>query len=218
LPDPVRRAPAGSCKKLHYAEAEEGGFMKSRRLYIPILLSLGIFLLWGCPKKAEVATAPEAQPEVRQEAPAEAPSKAAEDAEAARRAAEEKAAQERAAAEARERAASAASGLKPIYFDFDKSFIRDDARAVMKANADWLKANPQAKVRIEGNCDERGTREYNQALGQRRASSAKKYLTDLGISAKRISLISYGKEKPVCTESGEACWQKNRRDEFVVAE
>ena len=88
----------------------------------------------------------------------------------------------------------------------------------MKANADWLKANPQAKVRIEGNCDERGTREYNQALGQRRASSAKKYLTDLGISAKRITLISYGKEKPVCTESDEACWQKNRRDEFVVAE
>lgn len=193
--------------------------MKSRRLYIPILLLLGIFLLWGCPKKAEVARAPEAQPEVRQEAPAveEAP-KAAEDADAARRAAEEKAAQERAAAEARERAASAASGLKPIYFDFDKSFIRDDAKAVMKANADWLKANPQAKVRIEGNCDERGTREYNQALGQRRASSAKKYLTDLGISAKRITLISYGKEKPVCTESDEACWQKNRRDEFVVAE
>ncbi len=86
----------------------------------------------------------------------------------------------------------------------------------MKANAEWLKANPKARIRIEGNCDERGTIEYNQALGQRRASSAKKYLTDLGISAKRITLISYGKEKPTCTEHDEACWQKNRRDDFVV--
>ena len=86
----------------------------------------------------------------------------------------------------------------------------------MKANAEWLKANPNEKVRIEGNADERGTIEYNQALGQRRAASAKKYLTDLGISSNRISLISYGKEKPVCTESNEDCWQKNRRAEFVA--
>lgn len=118
--------------------------------------------------------------------------------------------------EVQERAAAGATGPQPIYFDFDRSFVRDDARAVMKANADWLKANPKAKIKIEGNCDERGTREYNQALGQRRASSAKKYLTDLGISAKRISLISYGKEKQVCSESTEDCWQKNRRDDFIV--
>ena len=109
-----------------------------------------------------------------------------------------------------------AAGLQPIYFDFDKSFVRDDARAVMKANAEWLKANPKSKVKIEGNCDERGTKEYNQALGQRRAASAKKYLTDLGIAAGRISLISYGKEKPICTESNEGCWQKNRRDSLVA--
>ena len=88
----------------------------------------------------------------------------------------------------------------------------------MKANAAWLKANPKAKIRIEGNCDERGTIEYNQALGQRRAASAKKYLTDLGISGKRISLISYGKEKPVCKESTEDCWQQNRRADLVAAE
>lgn len=199
--------------------------MKSRRLYILIVLSLSMFMLWGCPKKAEVARAPEPQPEVRKDTAAEDAAKAAEaqrlaEEEAARKAAEAKAAEEaRAAAEARERAvAEKASGLKPIYFDFDKSFIREDARSVMKANADWLKANPQAKIRIEGNCDERGTIEYNQALGQRRATSAKKYLTDLGISAKRISLISYGKEKAVCNESNEDCWQKNRRDDFVVAE
>jgi peptidoglycan-associated lipoprotein len=74
------------------------------------------------------------------------------------------------------------------------------------------------KVRIEGNCDERGTIEYNQALGQRRAAAAKKYLTDMGISAKRISLISYGKEKPVCSQSTEDCWQKNRRGDLIAAE
>jgi peptidoglycan-associated lipoprotein len=116
-----------------------------------------------------------------------------------------------------ERSGMMAEGLKPVYFDFDRSFIRDDARAVMKTNAEWLKGNPNAKIRIEGNCDERGTKEYNQALGQRRAISAKKYLTDMGISAHRISLISYGKEKPICTEDNETCWQKNRRDEFVTA-
>jgi peptidoglycan-associated lipoprotein len=118
--------------------------------------------------------------------------------------------------ESAERSASAAAGLQPIYFDFNKSFIREDAQLIMKANAEWLKAHPQAKVRIEGNCDERGTREYNQALGQRRAASAKKFLTDLGIPVRRITLISYGKEKPVCTESSEACWQKDRRDDLAT--
>ena len=194
--------------------------MKNRSfVYILILLTASVFLLWGCPKKTELTSAPEAQPEIRKEAaPAEDAAKAAEARKAAEAAAAKAAEEARAAAEARERAATASSGLQPVYFDFDKSFIRDDAKAVMKANAEWLKANPKVKIRIEGNCDERGTKEYNQALGQRRASSAKKYLTDLGVSAKRISLISYGKEKLVCTESGEACLQKNRRDDFVAAE
>jgi peptidoglycan-associated lipoprotein len=85
----------------------------------------------------------------------------------------------------------------------------------MRRNAEWLKANANVKIRLEGNCDERGTREYNQALGQRRAASARKFLMDLGISGRRIALVSYGKEKPVCTESSETCWQQNRRDDFV---
>jgi peptidoglycan-associated lipoprotein len=188
--------------------------MKIRHSSLFLLLVLvSMFALWGCPKKAEVTATPEAQ----EEAPV-APEQAVPDqkAEEARRAAEEEAA--RAEAEERERAAAAAAGegLQPVYFDFDRSFIRDDARAVMKANAEWLKANPKVKVRIEGNCDERGTIEYNQALGQRRAASAKKYLTDLGIAGNRISLISYGKEKPVCTESSEECWQRNRRDDLIA--
>ncbi len=177
--------------------------MKNRSLLLAIIVSLSLFVLWGCPKKAEVTTAPETP----QAAPAKEEPKTAPMKEEAKPEMKE---------EIKEKAPAVATGLQPVYFDFDKSFIRDDARAVMKANAEWLKANPKVKVKIEGNCDERGTREYNQALGQRRATSAKKYLTDMGISASRISLISYGKEKPACMESTESCWQKNRRDDFVA--
>jgi peptidoglycan-associated lipoprotein len=186
-------------------------------LFLSIVLMFCVAALYGCPKKAEVSSAPEEQPKMEktpevsaaEAAKAEEARKAAEAAAAAKAAEEEK---------AREAAMKEEAGLKPIYFDFDKSFIRDDSRATMKANADYLKANPNVKLRIEGNCDERGTIEYNQALGQRRAQSAKKYLVDMGVKASRISLISYGKEKPVCTESTEECWQKNRRDDFVAAQ
>jgi peptidoglycan-associated lipoprotein len=178
---------------------------------LSLVLMLGLAALYGCPKKAEVASAPEEQPKKVEQAPA----KSAEEIAAEKAAADKAAAEE---AKAREAAAKAAAGLQPIHFDFDKSFIRDDAKPIMKTNAEYLKANPQVNVRIEGNCDERGTIEYNQALGQRRATAAKKYLTDMGISAKRISLISYGKEKPVCNQSTEDCWQKNRRDDLIAAE
>ena len=186
--------------------------MKMRiSLVLLVIFSVSLFALWGCPKKAEVTAAPEVQkeetPAVQEEQKPEAAPQEAAPQEEVKPAAPE---------EPQERAAAGAAGLQPIYFDFDRSFIRDDARAVLKANAEWLKANPQVKVRIEGNCDERGTKEYNQALGQRRAASAKKYLTDLGISGKRISLISYGKEKPICSEQNEDCWQKNRRDDFTA--
>ena len=188
---------------------------RTMMVLLSLVLMLSLAVLYGCPKKAEVASAPEEQ-KVEQ-----APAKSAEDIAAEKAAAEKRAAEAAARAaeeqKAREAAAKAAAGLQPIYFDFDKSFVRDDAKAVMKANAEYLKANPKVKVRIEGNCDERGTIEYNQALGQRRAASAKKYLTDMGISGKRITLISYGKEKPVCTNATEDCWQRNRRDELVIA-
>jgi peptidoglycan-associated lipoprotein len=193
--------------------------MKSKvRVFIPVVFLVSLLVLWGCPKKAEVTTSPEetAQEQAPQVAPAKEEPKVEQKAEEKTEPAKEAAKPEAAKEEPKERAAAAATGLQPIYFDFDKSFIRDDARPVMKANAEWLKANPKVKIRIEGNCDERGTKEYNQALGQRRATSAKKYLTDLGISAKRISLISYGKEKPICAEHSEDCWQKNRRDDLVA--
>lgn len=108
------------------------------------------------------------------------------------------------------------SPLKDIYFDFDKADLRADARETLKANADWLKKNPAATVQIEGHCDERGTAEYNLALGARRAQSAKDYLVTLGIPEQRLSTVSYGQELPVCTEHNEECWQKNRHDRFVV--
>ena len=182
------------------------------------ILMLGLFALYGCPKKTETSATPEEQPKAMEKSPEAAAAEAAK-AEEERKAAEAAAAAKAAEEEkAREAAAKKEEGLQPVYFDFDKSFIRDDARSVMKANAAYLKANPKVKIKIEGNCDERGTIEYNQALGQRRAQSAKKYLVDLGIKASRISLISYGKEKPICNESTEDCWQRNRRDDLVAAE
>jgi OmpA-OmpF porin, OOP family len=106
--------------------------------------------------------------------------------------------------------------LEAIYFEFDRYVIMPEYRDALKRNADWLQQNPGAKVVIEGNCDERGTNEYNMALGQRRADAAAKYLVDLGVAKDRIGTVSYGEEKPICNEKTEACWSKNRRDDFVV--
>jgi peptidoglycan-associated lipoprotein len=113
-------------------------------------------------------------------------------------------------------ATPASSPLKDVYFDFDRYDLRADAREILKANSAWLKANPGAQVQIEGHCDERGTTEYNVALGSRRSESVKDYLVTLGTSADRLSTISYGEEVPVCREQTEDCWQKNRRVRFVV--
>src|SRR5215468_237645 len=106
--------------------------------------------------------------------------------------------------------------LKEIYFDFDKSNIRPGDAKILDASAAYLKANPNELVLIEGHCDERGTIEYNLALGERRAKAAMNYLVSQGIDASRFTLISYGKERPVCTEKTEACWAKNRFDRFLT--
>jgi peptidoglycan-associated lipoprotein len=119
--------------------------------------------------------------------------------------------------EAKRRGEAPAEGpLKEIYFDFDKYDLRPEARDILNANAAWLKANPSARVEIEGHCDERGTNEYNLALGAKRAQAAKDYLVTLGVSKDRLSTISYGEELPVCKEQNEGCWQKNRRARFVA--
>jgi peptidoglycan-associated lipoprotein len=107
--------------------------------------------------------------------------------------------------------------VRDAYFDYDKADIRADARAALSKTADFLKANVRFKVTIEGHCDERGSTEYNLGLGDRRASAVKQYLVSLGVSADRLSTVSFGKEKPFCMESAEACWQQNRRGHFVKA-
>jgi len=103
-----------------------------------------------------------------------------------------------------------------IYFDFDKSDLKPEARAVLRKKADWLLKHPEYSVRIEGNCDERGTNEYNLALGQRRADAAKRFLVALGVDEARISTISYGEERPADPRHCEEAWAKNRRDEFKL--
>jgi len=117
----------------------------------------------------------------------------------------------------RSTATPASSPVQDIFFDFDSAALRTDARNTLRANADWMKNNPSARVEVEGHCDERGTNEYNLALGAKRAQSARDYLVSLGIAANRLSTISFGEEVPVCTEKTESCWQKNRRARFVIA-
>ena len=108
------------------------------------------------------------------------------------------------------------SALKEIFFEFDRYDLSADARASLKAAADWLKKNSTARIEVEGHCDDRGTNEYNLALGAKRAQTAKDYLETLGVAAGRLSTISYGEEIPVCREHSESCWSKNRRDRFVA--
>lgn len=103
-----------------------------------------------------------------------------------------------------------------VFFDFDKSDLRPDARKQIEKWSEFLKKYPQNTVTIEGHCDERGTREYNLALGERRAAAAKKYLASLGVDGKRLATISYGKERPAVVGSNEAAWAQNRRDVMVV--
>jgi peptidoglycan-associated lipoprotein len=103
-----------------------------------------------------------------------------------------------------------------IYFDFDKSSLKMDAQEILKKKAAFLKANPNYSVLIEGNCDERGTDEYNLALGDRRANSAKKFLVNLGIAESRIKTISYGEERPLDPGHNEAAWAKNRNCQFKL--
>lgn len=106
--------------------------------------------------------------------------------------------------------------LQDIHFAYDVFELSSEARETLRANSDWLKSNSQAKVEVEGHCDERGTAEYNLALGAKRAKAARDYLVSLGTSPERLSTISYGEELPLCHESTEGCWEQNRRAHFLV--
>ena len=108
------------------------------------------------------------------------------------------------------------AALKDVHFDFDKYDIRSADTKILDASAAWLKTNARSLLLIEGHTDERGTPEYNLALGERRAKAAMSYLTALGVQANRISIVSYGEERGVCQDHGEGCWAKNRRAHFLV--
>ncbi len=108
------------------------------------------------------------------------------------------------------------SMLQDAFFDFDQFTIREDAKLTLGKNVQWSRSNPNSRIQIEGHADVRGTNEYNLTLGERRAQATKRYLVALGVNADRISIISYGEERPFCKEAREGCYQKNRRAHFVV--
>lgn len=113
-------------------------------------------------------------------------------------------------------AGAASNALQDIFFDYDSADLRPDAENTLKADAAFLKAHPGVAVSIQGNCDQRGSEEYNLGLGQRRAAAARSYLANLGIPANEMTSISYGKDRLVCTDNSEDCWQRNRRDHFEL--
>ena len=192
-------------------------------LVVPTAL-LAAVVLAGCHKKPVVAPTPAPAPidstAIKQHiADSIAAANAArEAAEAAARARADSIARadSMARAQAAATAAMKATLATPIHFDFDKSDIRPEDQTILDQKIPILNANPDVTIRIEGNTDERGSAQYNMALGQRRAAQAQRYLTDHGIAASRIEIISNGEERPICTDHNEACWSQNRRDEFTI--
>ena len=115
-----------------------------------------------------------------------------------------------------EEAATMAAGLRDVFFAFDSFAITEEGRQALSRDAEWARANPAARLKIEGHCDERGTSAYNIVLGEKRAKTVRNYLVELGINTKRLSVVSYGKERPFCKEHEETCYAQNRRGHLVV--
>jgi peptidoglycan-associated lipoprotein len=119
--------------------------------------------------------------------------------------------------ESRLKSFHASADLKDIHFEFDQYDLDDNSKMILKGNAEFLKHNPSLHIEVQGHCDERGTNNYNIALGERRALSAKRYLESQGVDSKKVHVISYGEEKPFCFSSDETCWLENRRAHFMVS-
>ncbi|MEO5955183.1 MAG: peptidoglycan-associated lipoprotein Pal [Nitrospiraceae bacterium] len=115
-----------------------------------------------------------------------------------------------------EQAASAAAGLRDVFFGYDSWTISEDGRQALSRDAEWMKSNSSSQIKVEGHCDERGTSAYNLVLGEKRAKAARNYLVELGVGANRLSVVSYGKEQPSCNEHTEACYQQNRRGHLAL--
>ncbi len=189
--------------------------MLTRAAHVTMMsLLLAGLMITGCAKRPATTAATAAAPAPTPRAATPAPSASAPSAAAAPAAAAAAAPAQTPRPSPKEFMAVAA--LKEVYFDFDKYDIRAEDAKTLDANAAWLKSNADNLVLIEGHCDERGTNEYNLALGERRAKATMNYLVSQGIQANRITIISYGEERPVCNEKTEACWAKNRRANFLV--
>lgn len=196
----------------------------NKKLWMHVVMAIlvaGLFLTASCAKKTVVSDATTIEDQARAQAEAEAAAAAA----AAKKAEEERirqqelqdeAARQAAVEQARLEAAKTRFLHQNVHFAFDSSELTDAAKALLKEKADWLKANTGASVIIEGHCDERGTTEYNLALGERRANAVKQYLQDLGIGGFRLSTVSYGEERPLDPGKTEDAYSKNRRAQFVL--
>ncbi len=196
-----------------------------------ITLAVTALFLTGCPKRPEVVeTVPSPSAQQGQVGVSPAPKAAVPEekspTEVAVQAPEAKPAETGAVPEAKfaeaevrqdASAAAQATALQDIYFDFDQSAIREDSKKLLNDDADWFRKNPAAKVTIEGHTDERGSSEYNLALGQRRARTTRDYLVAVGVAANRINTISYGKERPFVPGHDESAWTWNRRAHFVLS-
>ena len=187
--------------------------MRSHSKLVPLMVLLLALTLWGCPKRPEVVQAPPAPAGPPAMAPAAPPAPAP--------APEVQVAPPAAPAPAppmvvQETVKETQVTLMDIFFDFDRSNLKDDQKAALQADLATLKADPKLKLLIEGHCDERGTVEYNLALGERRAKAVKDALSAAGISADRLSIISYGKERPFVLGHDESAWKMNRRAHFVM--
>jgi len=175
-----------------------------------LAMGLGLVLLQsGCAKKVTPVSGTAGLAEER--AVGEVPPSGLKEEKIKPSAAEENVAERRASAEP-----SAAGGLDDIFFEFDQASLREESKSILQKDAKFIIANPNAKVVIQGHTDERGSEEYNLALGARRAQIVKRFLTALGVDPSRLQTISFGEEKPFCHESEEGCWKQNRRAHFSI--
>ncbi|MBI3802212.1 MAG: peptidoglycan-associated lipoprotein Pal [Nitrospirae bacterium] len=192
---------------------------RSFSYFAGLFILFAAFVLTGCPKKV---SSTEGTAGVGREKPAEPPASTAPIEPPMARPAppvEEKmppmAGGDKSGMEGGAPGGESVSALQDIFFDFDQASIRPESRKILEADAQWLTSHPQEKIQIEGHCDERGTEEYNLTLGERRAKSVLNFLVNMGVSPSRLSFISYGEEKPFCSDRSEDCYQKNRRAHFV---
>ena len=194
----------------------------NKKLWMHVVMAIlvaGLFLTASCAKKTVVSDATTIEDQAGTEtesAAAAAAAKKAEEERIRQQELQDEAARQASVAQARLEAAKTRFLHQNIHFAFDSSELTDTAKGLLKEKADWLKANTGASVIIEGHCDERGTIEYNLALGERRASAVKQYLQDLGIGGFRLTTVSYGEERPLDPGKTEEAYSKNRRAQFVL--